>query len=128
MMKIAMCSIPVTDPLKAHQFYTEILQFKSHLYMPEHQLAIVVDEGNPNFTKLLLEPNSNSISKNYQEGLYQSAIPIIVLNTEDIQQEYHRLKQLGINFMKEPTKQAWGLETVFDDTCGNYIQLVQLPN
>ncbi|MDO9262022.1 MAG: VOC family protein [Flavobacteriaceae bacterium] len=125
-MKIAMCSIPVTNPVKAHQFFTEILKFQSYLYLPENQLAIVVAANDPKSTKLLLEPNDNSISKNYQVGLYNKLIPAITLSVDDVFQEYHRLKQLSVTFLKEPTQQDWGIENVFDDTCGNYIQLVQL--
>jgi predicted enzyme related to lactoylglutathione lyase len=125
-MKIAMCSIPVTDPIKAFQFYTKILNFKEHLYLPEYQLAIVISPEDLKGASLLLEPNDNSINKNYQEGAYNSSLPIIVFSTEDISQEYNRLKDLNVTFIKEPTKQDWGIEAIFDDSCGNYIQLVQI--
>ncbi len=35
------------------------------------------------------------------------------------------MKELGVVFTKEPTKMDWGTETLFEDTCGNFIQLMQ---
>jgi predicted enzyme related to lactoylglutathione lyase len=125
-MKIAMTSVFVNDPLKAHTFYTEVLGFASRMYMPEYYLAIVVSPEEPDGVGLLLEPNHNPIAKTYQEGIYNSNLPCIVFGTNDIQADYERLKQKGVVFRKEPTKTEWGTETVFEDTFGNLIQLHQV--
>jgi predicted enzyme related to lactoylglutathione lyase len=93
--------------------------------MPEAYLAIVASPEDPDGTGLLLEPNNNPIAKSYQEGIYQSGLPVIVFAVEDVQKEYERLKGLGVVFTKEPTKTDWGTEAVLDDTCGNFIQLYQ---
>ena len=126
-MKIAMTSVFVNDPLKAHTFYTEVLGFTSKMYMPQYYLAIVVSPEEPDGVGLLLEPNHNPIAKTYQEGIYNSNLPCIVFGTNDIQADYERLKQKGVVFRKEPTKTEWGIETVFEDTFGNLIQLHQVP-
>jgi predicted enzyme related to lactoylglutathione lyase len=126
-MKIAMTSVFVSDPMKAHTFYTEVLGFATRLYMPEYYLAIVVSPEESDGVGLLLEPNHNPIAKTYQEGLYNSNLPCIVFGTNDIQADYERLKQKGVVFRKEPTKTDWGIETVFEDTFGNLIQLHQVP-
>lgn len=125
-MKIQMVSIIVDDPLKAHKFYTEILGFKSRLYMPEAYLAIVVSPEEAEGTGALLEPNTNPISKNFQTAAYEAGFPVITFGTADIQKEYERLKSKGVKFKQDPIKREWGIEAVFEDTCGNYIQLVQL--
>jgi predicted enzyme related to lactoylglutathione lyase len=125
-MKIAMTSVFVNDPLKAHTFYTEVLGFTTRMYMPEYYLAIVVSPEEPDGVGLLLEPNHNPIAKTYQEGIYNSNLPCIVFGTNDIQADYERLKQKGVVFRKEPTKTEWGTETVFEDTFGNLIQLHQV--
>lgn len=125
-MKIAMVSVFVNNPLEAHQFYTEVLGFKSYLYMPEAYLAIVVSPEAPDSTTILLEPNNNPIASTYQSALYTSNLPCITFSTSDIQAEYEKLKTKGVVFKKAPTKTDWGIESVFEDTCGNLIQLVQM--
>jgi predicted enzyme related to lactoylglutathione lyase len=125
-MKIQLTSVYVEDPDKAFKFYTEVLGFIEKMYVPEAQLAIVASSEQPDGTALLLEPNSNSIAKTYQEALYKEGLPAIVFGVEDIQKEYDRLKNLGVMFSKEPTKTNWGTEAIFEDTCGNFIQLAQI--
>jgi len=125
-MKIAMVSVFVHNPLEAHTFYTEVLGFSTQLYMPEAYLAIVVSPEEPQGTGLLLEPNNNPIAKTYQDALYSAELPVITFGTKDIQQEYERLKERGVVFRKPPTKADWGIEAVFEDTCGNLIQLAQV--
>jgi predicted enzyme related to lactoylglutathione lyase len=124
-MKIALTSVIVNSPLEAFTFYTEVLGFVKKLYIPEAQVAIVVSPEEPDGTAILLEPNGNPISKTFQEAVYQAGLPLIVFGTADIHKEYERLKQLGVVFRSAPTKTDWGIEAVFEDTCGNLIQLAQ---
>jgi predicted enzyme related to lactoylglutathione lyase len=124
-MKIAMTGIHVTDPMLAFEFYTKVLGFKQHSFMPEHNLAIVVSEDQPNGTALLLEPSDNPLAKTYREGLYESGIPVIVFGVEDVYKEYQRLLEKGVIFTAEPIKNEWGTQVIFDDTCGNFVQLHQ---
>lgn len=124
-MNIQLTSIYVNDPMEAFKFYTETLGFKEHTYMPEANLAIVVSPDAPEGTALLLEPSDNPIAREYMIKLYESGLPPIVFSTEDIQKEFKRLKNLGVEFKKEPTKTDWGYEAIFDDTCGNWIQIAQ---
>lgn len=125
-MRIGLTSIFVNSPIEAFKFYTEILGFIEKFYMSEANLAIVVSPENPDGTALLLEPNDNPIAKTYQEAIYKTGLPVIVFSVDDIQKEYERLKHLGVVFKKEPTKTEWGTETIFEDTCGNLIQLHQV--
>lgn len=124
-MKIALTSVFVEDPIKAFKFYTEVLGFVEKLYMPEASLAIVVSPEEPDGTGLLLEPNGNPIAKTYQEAIFKAGLPAIVFGVTDIQQEYERMKSLGVIFRSEPAKTEWGTQVVFEDTCGNLIQLHQ---
>lgn len=124
-MKIAMTSVIVTDPAKAHAFYTEILGFSSRMFIPEARMAIVVSPEEPDGTGLLLEPNDNPLSKAFQEGVYAQGIPVIVFGVENVQQEYDRLRGLGVTFRGEPTTGEWGTSAIFEDTCGNLIQIHQ---
>lgn len=124
-MKIQLTSIYVNDPVKAFKFYTEILGFKEQMFMPEANLAIVVSPKEPEGTALLLEPSDNPISIEYITKLYEAGFPSIVFSVQDIQNEYERLKKMDVDFKKKPTKMDWGWEAIFDDNCGNWIQLTQ---
>lgn len=124
-MKITMTSVPVIDPIKAFQFYTETLGFVEKLYMPEMNLAIVVSPEDKDGTTILLEPRGGYGSDKYFEGIYDAGLPVIVFGTVDVQAEFDRLKEKGVVFRQAPTKTEWGTQAVFDDTCGNYIQIHQ---
>lgn len=124
-MKIQMTGVIVNDPLVAYKFYTEVLGFVKVMYMPEDQLAIVASPDDADGTSLILEPNENEISKTFQSGIYDLGLPVIIFGTDDIQSEYERLKNLGVKFKKSPVKTDWGWEAIFDDTCGNFIQIYQ---
>lgn len=122
-MKITLTSITVNNPIEAFKFYTEVLGFKEHTYMPEANLAIVVSPEDAEGTALLLEPNDNPIAKTFQEGIYKSGLPVIIFGVNDVKAEYEKLKTKGVKFKQEPTKTDWGTQAIFDDTCGNYIQI-----
>lgn len=124
-MKIQLTSIHVDDPVKAFKFYTQTLGFEKKMYMPEAQLAIVVSPEDRKGAALLLEPSDNPIAKKYKEGLYEQGIPVMVFSVANLETEYHRLKEAGVEFKKEPAKTDWGYEAIFDDTCGNVVQLIQ---
>lgn len=125
-MKIAMTSIPVNDPIAAFKFYTETLGFVERLYMPEAYLAIVASPEEPNGTSLLLEPNNHPVSKAFQRGVFELKMPLIVFGVEDVQQEYERLKNKGVEFIQPPTPDPAGIGAVLNDTCGNYVQIFQM--
>ena len=124
-MKIGMTSVYVSDPIRAFAFYTEVLGFRKRVFMPEAMLAIVVSAEDENGTSLLLEPNENSIAKNYQEALYKQGIPVIVFTSPDLAKEFERLSAEGVRFVKEPVKTDYGTEALFEDGFGNIIQLYQ---
>ena len=124
-MKIKMTSIPVKDPNEAHKFYTEILGFQSLMHMPEAQIAVVVSPEQPEGTSLLLEPSVNTFYETFQKAARAKSLPILVLDSKDAQADYEKLKAKGVEFKTEPKKTEWGTMAMFDDTCGNYIQIHQ---
>jgi catechol 2,3-dioxygenase-like lactoylglutathione lyase family enzyme len=124
-MKIGMTGVFVNDPIQAFKFYTEVLGFIKKVYIPEALLAIVASPEQPDGTSLLLEPNDNPIAKAYQEGIYNSGIPVITFTVSDVYKEFERLRDLRVVFRKEPEKTDYGIEALFEDTCGNLIQLFQ---
>jgi predicted enzyme related to lactoylglutathione lyase len=74
---------------------------------------------------LLLEPSDNPIAAAYMNGLYESGLPAIVFGVPDVRAEYERLTAAGVRFQGEPSEDPSGVSAVFDDGCGNYIQLHQ---
>jgi catechol 2,3-dioxygenase-like lactoylglutathione lyase family enzyme len=123
-MRVKMCSIHVDDPLTAFDFYTEKLGFEELIAMPEYQLYVVKSPEDP-LLGLLLEPSDNSIAQAYKKGLHKLGVPAIVFGTADVQAEFERLRALGIPFTQEPSTDAAGTTAIFDDGCGNLIQLHQ---
>ncbi len=122
-MKIALTSIFVDDPIKAHAFYTEVLGFQSKEYIPDAQLAVVVSPEDPNGTALMLEPRGDSFAKLYQESVYESGLPVIVFSAENIEKVRQDLEKRGVKFRDDLAKPEWGLLNLFEDTCGNLIML-----
>jgi catechol 2,3-dioxygenase-like lactoylglutathione lyase family enzyme len=126
-MRIQLTSVVVEDQEKALRFYTEILGFVKKTDMPAGQfkwLTVVSPEG-PDDIELLLEPNANPASKAYQKALLEQGIPLTAFAVEDVQQEYERLKDVGVVFRTEPTPMGPTTIAVFEDTCGNLIQIYQ---
>ncbi len=125
-MKITLTSIFVDDPVRAHKFYTEILGFESKVFQPENQLAIIVSPEDPDGTALLLEPRGKSFAKDYQRQLYETGLPVIVVGAKELPAEIERLKKSGVIFRDDLTKPEWGIENIFEDSCGNLIMLEDL--
>ncbi|HSI90074.1 MAG TPA: VOC family protein, partial [Adhaeribacter sp.] len=101
------------------------LGFVEKLYLPEQNLAIVASPEDPNGTGLLLEPNDSELAKTYQEGLFKAGIPCIIFGVTDMKAEFEKLSALGVHFRQEPVKTDAGTQALFEDGCGNIIQLYQ---
>ncbi|MEJ3403667.1 VOC family protein [Rathayibacter sp. YIM 133350] len=124
-MRVKMCSIHVDDPAAAFAVYTETLGFEPLIELPEHMLYVVRSPEDRDGVGLLLEPSDNPLAQAYKEGLYSSEIPVIVFGVPDVQAEYARLRAAGIEFRGEPVNTEWGTSAIFDDGCGNLVQLHQ---
>jgi catechol 2,3-dioxygenase-like lactoylglutathione lyase family enzyme len=126
-VKISYASIFVDDQDKALKFYTEVLGFlkKSEFPVGEFKWLTVVSPENPEGVELLLEPNDNPAANQFQQALFAQGIPATSFAVADIQQEYQRLKNMGVEWTQEPTPQGPVTVAVFADTCGNLIQIAQ---
>jgi catechol 2,3-dioxygenase-like lactoylglutathione lyase family enzyme len=129
-MKIKLTSVPIDDYDKALKFYSEILGFVKKRDIPLGEGArwiTVVSPEEPDGTELLLEPNADyPAMKALKEALVEDGIPFTAFEVDDVQEEYARLKQLGVAFTMEPTNMGMTTAAVFDDTCGNLIQIYQV--
>jgi predicted enzyme related to lactoylglutathione lyase len=126
-MKIVVTSLFVDDQNKALEFYTEKLGFVKKHDVPagEFRWITLVSPENQEGTELLLEPNNHPAARDYQNKIYADGIPATMFAVEDIQKEYDRLLELGVKFFMEPTTMGEMTIAVFDDTCGNLIQILQ---
>ena len=125
-MKISLVSIPVRDPIKAHDIYTSILGFESREFNPDVQLAIIVSSEDPNGTALLLEPCSGTFAEQYQKAVMDAELPIIVFGVTNVADELNRLKEAGVRVRPDLDKPEWGLTNMFEDGCGNLVMLQEL--
>lgn len=125
-MKIELANVFVDDTNKALKFYTEVLGFVKKVHIPEINWITITSPDEPEGTQLLLEPNDNPVAKTYQEGIFAQGIPATSFAVEDIEKEYERLVQLGVEFTIKPTKSVGAIIAVFKDTCGNLIQIHQV--
>lgn len=128
MIRIHVTSIPVDDQEKALKFYTELLGFikKTEIPMGEHKWLTVVSPKEQNGVELLLEPMDFGPAKVYQKALSDAGIPWTSFAVEDLEKEFERLSELGVQFTMEPKVVGPVMMAVLDDTCGNNIQLVQM--
>ncbi len=126
-MRIALTSVFVNDQDEALRFYTETLGFvkKHDLPVGEFKWLTVVSPDEPDGTELLLEPNENPVAREFQKGIIDQGIPAASFGVMDIRAEYEKLKSLGVAFTIEPTELPNVTIAVFDDTCGNLIQIMQ---
>ena len=129
-MKIKLTSVPINDYDKALKFYTDVLGFVKKRDIPLGEGArwiTVVSPEEPNGTELLLEPNADyPAMKALREALVRDGIPFTAFQVGDIQKEFARLQKLGVEFTMEPTNMGMTTAAVFDDTCGNLIQIYQV--
>ncbi|ATO51471.1 VOC family protein [Brevibacillus laterosporus] len=126
-MKIKLTSIFVDDQNKALTFYTDVLGFVKKRELPAGDfkwLTVVSPEG-PNDIELLLEPLGHPAAKTFQKEMFEAGIPVTAFAVEDIHKEYERMIGLGVVFKTKPIDMNETSIAVFNDTCGNLIQLFQ---
>jgi predicted enzyme related to lactoylglutathione lyase len=126
-MKIILTSVMVDDQDKALKFYTEVLGFvkKNDIPMGEARWLTVVSPEGQDDVELLLEPMAFPPARTYQKALLEAGIPLTSFAVDDIQKEYERMKKLGVVFKTAPTQMGPVTIAVFEDTCGNLIQMAQ---
>jgi predicted enzyme related to lactoylglutathione lyase len=130
-MRIRIISIPVQNQENALNFYTGKLGFVKKLDIPlgeGNRWLTVVAKEEQDGPELLLEPSPNSFepAEIYQKALFDAGIPYTQFNVESVQEEYERLTKLGVKFSMKPTEMGTAKLAVFNDTCGNNIQIVEV--
>ncbi|MFF7331739.1 VOC family protein [Streptomyces sp. NPDC008150] len=129
-MRIHLTSVLVDDQAKALHFYTEILGFVTKHDVPlgeKDRWLTVVSPEEPGGTELLLEPLGHPAARTYRDTLVADGIPLAQFAVDDVHAEYERLRGLGVVFPQEPLEAGPVTVAVFDDTCGNLIQITTQP-
>ena len=126
-MRINLLSVFVDDQEKALRFYTETLGFQKKHDIPvgEHRWLTVVSPDDPDGTELVLEPDAHPAVRPFVSALVEDGIPSTSFAVHDITAEHKRLEGLGVRFTQPPTDLGPVITAVFDDSCGNLIQIAQ---
>ena len=129
-MRINVMSVMVDDQAKALRFYTEVLGFVKKREIPfgEHAWLTVVSPEDPDGTELSLEPDGHPAARPFKEALVEDGIPFTSFAVDDVAAEYDRLVRLDVRFTQPPTDMGQVTTAVFDDTCGNLIQIAAEKN
>jgi len=127
-MKIYVTSVLVDDQEKALQFYTNVLGFvkKNDIPLGEARWLTVVSPENAAGPELLLEPDSHPAAGPFKEALAADGIPVTSFAVDNVDAEFQRLRDLGVQFTQEPLEMGGVTTAVFDDTCGNLIQIAKV--
>lgn len=127
-MRIRITSLLVDDQQKALSFYTNVLGFvkKTDVPLGNHSWLTVVAPDEQDGVELLLEPIEFEPARTYQKALFEAGIPLVSFQVDSVEQEHTRLVQAGVVFSVPPTQFGPALVAVFQDTCGNNVQLTQL--
>lgn len=126
-LKVVVTSVLVRDQEKALKFYTEKLGFVKKHDVPtgDARWLTVVSPDQPDGCEVLLEPLGMPEAKTWQSFLRSQGVPLTSFGVDDVQKEYERLSGLGVAFTMPPTDLGPVTIAVFDDTCGNLIQIAK---
>lgn len=127
-MQITLTSVMVLDQDKALAFYTDVIGFEKKHDIPmggaHRWLTVTAPEGAQG-VELLLEPMAFPPARDFQRALYDAGMPATAFITHDIAAEFARLRAKGVTFRGEPTDYGMVQAVLFEDGCGNLINLVQ---
>ena len=124
-MRITLTSIFVDDQAKALAFYTGVLGFEKKHEVPLGEFAwlTVVSPDAPDGIELVLEPDPHPAARTFQDALVADGIPFTAFTVDDVEAEHARLSAAGVTFTQPPASMGPVTTAVFDDTCGNLVQI-----
>jgi len=126
-VRIVVTSVLVDDQDKALRFYTDVLGFVKKIDVPlgVARWLTVVSREDPDGVELLLEPDAHPAATPFKRALVEDGIPFTSFDVIDVNAEYKRLVGAGVRFTQPPVDMGPVTTAVFDDTCGNLIQIAQ---
>ncbi len=126
-MRIQFASVFVPDQEKALSFYTEVLGLvkMADIPMGPFRWLTVRSPETAEGMELVLEPLNFPPAVIYQKALFDAGIPATALITDDVAADFVRLSAKAVQFRGEPVAMGPIISVVFEDGCGNLINLVQ---
>ncbi|AIR90974.1 VOC family protein [Pseudomonas cremoricolorata] len=126
-MKIVTISLFVNDQAKAHTFYHHVLGFEPSIDEPHghYRRLTLSSPSDAHGIQLLLEPTTHPAILAYQAALRADGMPVAAFGVKDVKAEYLRLCASGVQFISSPSESDAVSTAIFDDTCGNLIELIQ---
>jgi len=121
-------ALVVRDYDEAIEFYTKKLNFTlvEDTYQPEQdkRWVVVAPPGSVG-TSLLLARAANPEQERFI-GKQSGGRVFLFLNTDDFWRDYNQMVARGINFVRKPKQEPYGMVAVFEDLYGNLWDLLQL--
>ncbi len=129
-MNIYVTSVFVDDQEKALEFYTKVLGFKKKHDVPlgKDRWLTVTSPNDENGVELLLEPSSHPAVRPFKDAMMEDGIPFASFSVNNLELEHAQLEKLGVRFVQPPVTHGGYSTAVFDDTCGNLIQIIEIAN
>ena len=130
MLKINLTSVLVDDQDRALRFYTDVLGFQLKHDVPLGggvRWLTVVSPATPDGVELVLEPSEHPAVGPFKSALVEDGIPFTSFAVDDVAAEHERLVAAGVRFTQAPRDMGPVTTAVFDDTCGNLIQIASQP-
>jgi catechol 2,3-dioxygenase-like lactoylglutathione lyase family enzyme len=127
-MKIQFVSVLVDDQAKALAFYTDVLGFTPQQNIPMGEAAwLTVSGDGGEWPQISLEPDAHPAAGPFKRALVDDGIPFTSFGVDDVQAEFERLSAAGVVFTQPPTAMGPVTTAIFDDNCGNLIQIASVP-
>ncbi len=124
-IRLHVSSVFVDDQAHALRFYTDVLGFEARTDVPLGNGDRWLTVGSPGQdVELLLEPSGHPAVGPYRDALAADGIPLASFAVDDVHGEHDRLLEAGVTFTQPPTEMGPVTTAVFDDTCGNLVQLI----
>jgi hypothetical protein len=114
---------PVRHALDGGRARTEVLLATPACGGVAHQYLSHGDVAGTMLTELSLEPDEYPAARPFKQALVEDGIPFTSFAADDVAAEYERLVGRGMRFTQSPTEMRLVTTAVFDDTCGDLIQI-----
>ena len=127
--QIAHIALVVKDYDEALAFYIQKLQFKlvEDTKLSEiKRWVMVAPPGNSNTCLLLAK--AATPEQAFSIGNQTGGRVFLFLYTDDIWRDYEKMKSVGVEFIRPPSVEDYGIVTVFKDLYGNLWDLIQPIN
>jgi len=123
---IARVALVVRDYDEAITFYTQQLDFQlvEDTVLSETKRWVVVKPPGATETALLLAKAANQKQLD-SVGNQTGGRVFLFLYTDDFRRDFEKLQNRGVNFVRQPKEEEYGIVAVFEDLYGNLWDLIE---